>query len=176
MTSSAPPTLNRSVIAVDISALRFICSRVIVASRRPRTRAGIRKIGSIRIATTVNCQLSTSIAPTTRIRLMMFETTPDSVEVKACWAPITSLFSRETSAPVCVRVKNATGIRWTCENTLVRRSKISPSPIRAENQRCIRPSAGLDHREHGDDQSERGHQRRVPLADAVVDDLLEQQR
>ena len=50
------------------------------------------------------------------------ETTPDRVEVNACCAPITSLFSRLTSAPVCVRVKKATGIRWTCSNTRLRRS------------------------------------------------------
>ena len=53
---------------------------------------------------------------------MTLETTPDSVEVKACCAPMTSLLSRLTSAPVCVRVKNATGIRWTCSNTWLRRS------------------------------------------------------
>ena len=33
--------------------------------------------------------------------------------MNACWAPITSVLSRLTSAPVWVRVKNATGIRWT---------------------------------------------------------------
>ncbi len=105
-----------------MSAFSVICSRVIAASRRPISRAGSRNTGSSRIATTVSCQDSTSIAPTTRIRLMMFDTTPDSVDVNACCAPITSLFSRETSAPVWVRVKNAIGIRWTCPNTLVRRS------------------------------------------------------
>ena len=36
-----------------------------------------------------------------------------SVDVIADCAPITSLLSRLTSAPVRVRVKNATGIRWT---------------------------------------------------------------
>ena len=53
---------------------------------------------------------------------MLLETTPDSVEVNACWAPRTSLLSRLTSAPVWVRVKNASGIRCTCSNTLVRMS------------------------------------------------------
>ena len=37
-----------------------------------------------------------------------------SVEVIADWAPITSLLSRLTSAPVRVRVKKATGICCTC--------------------------------------------------------------
>ena len=54
--------------------------------------------------------------------LIMFETVDDSVEVNARWAPITSLLSRETSAPVWVRVKNASDIRCTCAKTLVRRS------------------------------------------------------
>ncbi len=66
---------------------------------------------------------------------MTFATTPDSVEVKACWAPMTSLLSRLTSAPVWVRVKNASDICCTCWKTLVRMSKIRPSPIREENQR-----------------------------------------
>ena len=53
---------------------------------------------------------------------MTFDTTLDSTEVKACCAPMTSLFSREISAPVWVRVKNAIGMRCTCANTRVRRS------------------------------------------------------
>ena len=50
-------------------------------------------------------------------RAMRLLTTPDRVHVNARWAPITSLLSRLTSAPVRVRVKNATGIRWTWANT-----------------------------------------------------------
>ena len=53
---------------------------------------------------------------------MTLDTTTDSVEVNACWAPMTSVLSRLTSAPVWVRVKNAIGIRCTWANTLVRRS------------------------------------------------------
>ena len=53
---------------------------------------------------------------------MTLLTTPDSVEVKARCAPITSLLSRETSEPVLVREKNASGIRCTCPKTSVRRS------------------------------------------------------
>ncbi len=72
---------------------------------------------------------------------MTLLTTPDSVEVNACCAPITSLLSRLTSAPVWVRVKNASDIRCTCSKTRVRMVKIRPSPIRDENQRPTRPSA-----------------------------------
>ena len=61
---------------------------------------------------------------------MMLATVPDRVEVKARWAPITSLLSRETKAPVWVRVKNASDWRWTWPKTRVRRSKIKPSPMR----------------------------------------------
>ncbi len=62
-----------------------------------------------------------------------------SVEVIADWAPMTSLLRRLTSAPVRVRVKNATGIRWTCAYTALRRSTISPSPMREENHRDTSP-------------------------------------
>ena len=34
-------------------------------------------------------------------------TTPESVEVKACWAPMTSELILEISEPVCVLVKKA---------------------------------------------------------------------
>ena len=53
------------------------------------------------------------MTPSDNASWMMFVTNPDSVEVNARCAPITSLFSRETNAPVRVRVKNATGIFCT---------------------------------------------------------------
>lgn len=68
-------------------------------------------------------------------------TTPDRVLLKARWAPMTSLLRRLTSAPVRVRVKNATGMRCTWSKTAVRRSRIRPSPRLAESQRLTRPSA-----------------------------------
>jgi hypothetical protein len=43
-----------------------------------------------------------------------------------------SSFMRETSAPVCVRVKNASGCRCICRNTLVRSSRTRLSAIHAE--------------------------------------------
>ena len=80
------------------------------------------------------CQLSANIAMPTTSTAMPLETVLDRVEVNARWAPITSLLRRETSAPVWVRVKKASDWRWTWPNTWVRRSKISPSPIREESQ------------------------------------------
>ena len=53
---------------------------------------------------------------------MTLPTVPDRVDVNACWAPITSLLSRLTSAPVWVRVKNCSGMRCTWSYTWVRRS------------------------------------------------------
>ena len=54
--------------------------------------------------------------------MITLATTEDSVLVSARWAPMTSLLSRLTSAPVCVRMKKATGMRCTWSKTSVRRS------------------------------------------------------
>ena len=62
------------------------------------------------------------MATSTRIRLQRVGHHRGQVEVSACCAPITSLFSRLTSEPVWARVKNAIGCRCTCWNTSVRRS------------------------------------------------------
>ena len=53
---------------------------------------------------------------------MTFETTVPSVLVTACCAPMTSLFSRDISAPVWVRVKNEIGMRCTWSNSATRMS------------------------------------------------------
>jgi hypothetical protein len=85
--------------------------------RAGRTNSGTRISDSA-----VICQDSENMTPAVSTSPITLETTPDSVDVKACCAPITSLFSRLTSAPVWVRVKNATGMRCTCSNTRLRRS------------------------------------------------------
>ena len=140
LTSSAPATLNRSVICVLMSALRDICSRVSACSRRPIQRAGSRNTGTSRSDTTVTCQDSANIATRTMTAEMRLPSTPPSVDVNACWAPMTSLFSREINAPVWARVKKAIDCRCTWSYTCDRRSKIRPSPIRAEYQRLTMPS------------------------------------
>ena len=50
-------------------------------------------------------------------KLSRLESTPDSVDVIACWAPTTSPSSLLTSDPVCARVKKAIGWRYTWSNT-----------------------------------------------------------
>ena len=122
LTSRAPATLKRSVIRVPTSAFCTICSCAREASRRPMRRAGTRKNGTRASAPRVSGQDSRAMAPTMSTRVMALLTTLDSTEVKACWAPMTSLPRRVTRAPVWARVKNATGWRSTWENTWVRRS------------------------------------------------------
>ena len=95
---------------------------MISCSRLPIRRAGSTNSGSRISDSRVICQDSENMTPAVSTSPMTFETTPDSVEVNACWAPITSLFSRLTSAPVWVRVKNATGMRCTWSKTRLRRS------------------------------------------------------
>ncbi len=80
-----------------------------------------------------------SITASVSTRAMTLLTTPESVHVNARWAPITSLLRRLTSAPVRVRMKNATGIRCTWAKTARRRSRITPSPILADCQRSASP-------------------------------------
>ena len=86
-------------------------------------------------------QDSRSITASVSTSTITFVTTPASAEVKARWAPITSLFSRLTSAPVRVRVKKAIGMACTCSNTRRRRSRIKPSPSRDEVRRSSSPIA-----------------------------------
>ena len=56
------------------------------------------------------------------IRVTTLDTTEPRVPVTARWAPITSLFMRLVSAPVCARVKKDMGSRCTWSNSETRRS------------------------------------------------------
>ena len=134
-TRVAPPALKRSVIWSFIDALRSEASRRSRASRLPTYRAGNRKIGSRRTDSTVICQLMPAITARVRTSCTRLDTTPERVSEKARWAPMTSLLRRLTRAPVRVRMKNATGIVCTWSNTARRRSRIKPSPIRADHSR-----------------------------------------
>lgn len=85
------------------------------------------------------CQEIVSITASVSSSVTTFETTPESVLLKARCAPITSLLSRLTRAPVRVRVKKATGIFCTWSKTAVRRSRMRLSPSVADSQRVSRP-------------------------------------
>ncbi len=110
-------------------------------SLRPTQRAGSTKTGSMMRATRVICHDRKNIAPSTITTLTKLLTTLESVSVKACCAPSTSLLRRLTSAPVWVRVKNASGMRCTWRNTSERMSKMRPSPTVADTQRSASDSA-----------------------------------
>ncbi len=112
LTSTAPETLNRSVMVVFISAFSPYASSVIDDSLRPISRAGTMNTGSRMSESRVIFQDNRNIALNTMTTVTRLLTTLASVSVNACWAPSTSLFSRLTSAPVWVRVKNAIGIFW----------------------------------------------------------------
>ena len=122
LTSIAPATLNRSVMVEPMAASSCIDSRVSRCSRRATSRAGITNAGIITSVMIVTSQDRLNIAIRTRIRVSALDTIDERVEVIACWAPITSLFSRLTREPVWARVKKAIGCRCTCPNTWVRRS------------------------------------------------------
>ena len=81
-------------------------------SFRPMSRAGTMNTGSSTSDSRVICQDRKNMAVSTITTVTRFDTTFASVSVNACCAPSTSLFSRVTSAPVWVRVKNAMGIFW----------------------------------------------------------------
>lgn len=86
-------------------------------------------------ATSVICHEMLSITMSVNVSVTRLLTTPDKVSLNARCAPRTSLLSRLTSAPVRVRVKNATGMRCTWLKTVVRRSRISPSPMFDDSHR-----------------------------------------
>ncbi len=92
------------------------------ARRRPTKRAGMRKTGRSTSATRVICHDRKNMAARVMATPITLPTTDEKVSVKACWAPRTSLFSRDTRAPVWVRVKKAIGICWMWSKTWVRMS------------------------------------------------------
>ena len=76
-------------------------------------RAGRTKTGSITRAMRVMRQEMPAMTTVVRATATTLLTMPERVSLKARWAPMTSLLRRLTRAPVWVRVKKATGMRWT---------------------------------------------------------------
>ena len=121
-TTSAPATLKRSAIVLLIDALRMKPSRVITCSFRPMRRAGMMKAGSTISVSSVSRHSRPNITARVIPRVIAFWTTVPIVLVTACWAPMTSLFIRLISAPVCTRVKKEIGRRCTWSNSATRMS------------------------------------------------------
>ena len=79
-------------------------------------------IGSTTSASRVSRHSRASIAASVVVSTTTLLTTLPRVLVTAVCAPTTSLFNREISAPVGVRVKKAIGIRCTLAKSARRRS------------------------------------------------------
>ena len=131
-TTSAPPTLNRSAMVLFIDAFSCMLSRVRRCSFGPIRFAGMMKSGRMASVSRVSRHSSASMNVTVTTTDTTLENTVPSVLVTACCAPMTSLFMRDISEPVWVRVKKDSGWCCTWSNSAVRMSKMRPSPIRAE--------------------------------------------
>ena len=118
----APATLKRSLICVFICALSSICSRAIPPNFIPIRFAGAMNNGKTTKDKSVRRHSRTNIAANVVISTTTLETTLPKVDVTAVCAPTTSLLRRLINAPVCVRVKNAIGIRCTLSKSDTRRS------------------------------------------------------
>ena len=167
-TNVAPGAEKRSVICVFIVALWMAASRDNRAMVRPIHRAGSRNSGIRTSDSSVTCHEILSMTTRVSVSVTTLVITPEKVSEKARCAPITSLPSLLTRAPVRVRVKNATGIRCTWSNTAVRRSRIRPSPIVDDSQRVHQRDAGLG---DGDRRNHRGQC--DDDADCAVADLVD---
>ena len=141
LTRVAPGAENRSVIVEVMAALCSAASRSRAPTRRPTRRAGMMKTGRRTTASSVMAHDRRSMTASVSTRAITLVTTPPRAEVNARWAPMTSLLSRLTRAPVWVRVKKAMGMPCTCSNTRRRRSRIRPSPSRDELSRSSSPMA-----------------------------------
>ena len=106
---------------------------------RPTRFEGMMKIGSTIRVSRVSRHSSHSMAMSVVTSVMTLLRTEPTVVTAPC-APITSLLSRLMSAPVCVRVKNAIGMRWTLSKSVVRSWKMRPSPTLAWYHRWTMPS------------------------------------
>jgi hypothetical protein len=79
-------------------------------------------------ATSVSCQLSSSIATSEAITVTEFDRIELAVSLSTDCTPPTSLASRDWMAPVRVAVKNARSMRCRWANSRPRRSAITRLP------------------------------------------------
>jgi len=95
-------------------ALAFICARVTRRSTRPTPRDGRINRGRMATAARVRRHSMPSITASIAPAVNRFEATDTKVPVIACWAPTTSLLSRDMSSPGRLPVKKAKDIRCKC--------------------------------------------------------------
>ena len=126
-----------------IAALASIWLRATSPSSLPTRRAKKMKRGSMATASRVRRHSSPSITTSTVAAPRMLATSETKVPVTACWAPTTSLFSRDISSPVLVLVKKPSDMPWRWSYSSRRRSKMTPSPMPAVARRCTTPTIPL---------------------------------
>ena len=132
MASSAPDTSHRSAVIAASSPYSCISCRNTRCARFPATLPGSTNSGITTSATRLSCHDSQNIAATTRTRFSSTDRESDISVPTTRWASLMSSSRRETSAPVWVRVKNASGCRRICRKTLARSSSTRLSPIHCE--------------------------------------------
>lgn len=108
-----PLTERDSVTVAAIAAICFWRWVVIFLRSRPTRRLIATKTGSRSSETTVSRQSRASMATTVAMTAVRLETSEVAVEVTVACIPPMSLAMRDWTSPVRVRVKKASGIRWS---------------------------------------------------------------
>ncbi len=111
--SRMPLTDRDSVTVAAIAAICFCRFRVIFVRSRPTRRLIHTNRGSRSSETRVSRQSSASMATTEATTAVRLETSEVAVEVTVACMPPMSLAIRDCTSPVRVRVKKASGIRWS---------------------------------------------------------------
>ncbi len=111
--SRMPLTESDSVTIADIEAICFCRWAVIFLRSLPTRRLIQTNTGSRRSETTVSRQSRAIMATTVATTEVRLETREVAVEVTVACIPPMSLAIRDCTSPVRVRVKNASGIRWS---------------------------------------------------------------
>ncbi len=97
-----------------ISAFFSSWRRLMTRSTLPTRRDAAMKNGSTAMERRVRSHCSLNITVKTMTVLTMFDARVTKVPVTACWAPTTSLLSRDISSPVRVAVKKPRDMRCRC--------------------------------------------------------------
>lgn len=111
--SRMPLTDSDSVTVAAMAAICFCRCVVIFFRSRPTRRLIHTKTGSRSSDTRVSRQSSASMATTEAMTAVRLETSEVAVEVTVACMPPMSLAMRDCTSPVRVRVKKASGIRWS---------------------------------------------------------------
>ena len=139
-----PLTLSASCVIAVIS-LSDSCVFVAIRARTwPTRRWAITRIGSRMTATTVSCQLSTSMLTTAATTVTVLPMMLEMVLLSTLATPPTSFCSRDWMTPVLVRVKKASSIACRWPKRRMRSAPITVLPTVAVSQVCHTPRMADD--------------------------------